>query len=42
MKQLKMYTLIVVLSIFTGCEYEKEHDHDDHSHDDSDSTASTL
>ena len=42
MKQLKMYTLIVVLSIFTGCEHEKEHDHDDHSHDDSDSTASTL
>jgi hypothetical protein len=42
MKQLRMYTLIVVLAIFTGCEHEKEHDHDDHSHDDSDSTAATL
>jgi len=42
MKQLSMYTLIVVLAIFTGCEHEKEHDHDDHSHNDSDSTIATL
>jgi len=34
MKQLTMYALVLVLAIFTGCEYEKEHDHDDHPHDD--------
>jgi hypothetical protein len=42
MKQLTMYTLILILAIFNGCEHEKEHEHDDHSHDDSDSTASIL
>jgi hypothetical protein len=42
MKQLTIYALILVLAIFSGCEYNKGHDHDDHSHDDSDSTASTL
>lgn len=40
MKQLTMYALILVLAIFTGCEYEKEHDHDDHNHNDG--TALTL
>ena len=39
-KQLTMYALILVLAIFTGCEYEKEHDHDDHNHNDG--TALTL
>jgi len=38
MKQSRMNMLILVMSIFTGWEHEKENDHDDHSH----STASTL
>ena len=42
MKQLRMYTLIIILAIFTGCEHEKEHDHDNHNHGDSDSTSLTL
>ena len=42
MKQLTMFTPILVFAIFTGCEHEKEHDHDNHNHGDSDSTSLTL